>query len=494
MNSASTTSSKKSRVLVIGDIILDRYFEGTADRISPEAPVPILHHLSTHSTLGGAANVACSIATMGADVSLIGLVGDDAEGSKVLESFKEFNQRHSSQSGVGSIEIDGVLKRKTCPTIVKTRLVTKQHQLARIDREEIHALEANIEEQVIKALSEKVRDCETIVVSDYAKGCISRNVIKAVVDKALENGKEVIVDPKQKDLSFYAGATLLTPNKSELERYWCSPLDNEQSIEQALIKTSKATTSSVLVTRAQEGATLLTEGKFTTIPAQYVDVADVSGAGDTLVATLAVFRSEGFDWETAIIKAVDAATKSVKHNGVVQVFRKELQEYLDTPKASLVAPIFKAEQQDELLKVYEGWKQSGQRIVMTNGCFDLFHKGHLSSLIKAREFGDKLVVVLNSDASVKAAKGQQRPIVEEGARAEILAALKCVDLVIIFNQETPEDLIKLFKPNVLVKGLDYQLDQIAGADFVQSYGGRVERIALEEGWSTSSIIRKIKDA
>ncbi len=469
----------RARILVLGDVMLDRFVYGKTERISPEAPVPVL--LQSHETVmpGGAANVARNIASLGGKATLIGAVGEDAAAADLAGALARL------EIGTAFVAAPGR------PTSVKTRFVADHQQIVRVDQEvkgDLGEHAAALLEHLVAHLSQ----ADVIVLSDYAKGVLSDRVVRQAIALARQAGKPVVVDPKSADIARYDGATLLTPNLGEAAaaaRLSGTDDGSVQAMAEALL-TAAPQLSSVIITRSADGMSLAERGKpVRHLPVAAREVFDVSGAGDTVVATLSVALAAGASLAEAAELANLAAAIVVGKLGTAEVWIDELAEAVQQERLHDMAG--KVATEHEALEVVRRWKKQGLKIGFTNGCFDLIHPGHISLLQQARAQCDRLVVGLNTDASVKRLKGPGRPLQDEQARAIVLGALAMVDLVVLFNQDTPAELIEKVRPDVLIKGADYALDQVVGADFVQSYGGRVYLARLAEGRSTTNIVSRM---
>jgi D-beta-D-heptose 7-phosphate kinase/D-beta-D-heptose 1-phosphate adenosyltransferase len=464
------------RVVVLGDVMLDTFVYGHCARISPEAPIPVVRIERENVMLGGAGNVARNIAALGAEAVLVGIVGDDAAGITLRAKVSE-------ESGiVADLVTDGR------PTTQKIRYVAGQQQLLRVDIEDSHAADPA---PLLAAFDRQLETADAIVLSDYAKGVLSPTLLAALIDHARAAGKPIIADPKSTDMARYDGASLLTPNAGEAAAAAGLSCDGDGEVEQAAARLLEQMPSSpaVLVTRGPRGMTLARRGEAARhLPALAREVFDVSGAGDTVVATLAVALAAGIDMREAAELANIAAGKAVSKPGTAVVTINDLIEEMQQDHA--LSTDSKVVSLTEARRIVAGWRRKGARIGFTNGCFDLLHPGHVSQLNQARGTCDHLVVGLNTDASVQRLKGPSRPVQNEIARATVMAALVPVDLVILFDGETPIDLIEALRPDVLIKGKDYTVDRIVGADLVLSYGGEVFLADLLPGHSTTALIAR----
>ncbi len=472
------------RILVVGDLMLDRYLWGEVKRISPEAPVPVFQVKKQSEVRGGAGNVVSNLIGLGAAVSVVGVRGADEAGRR-LNSLLEHEQ-------IKNLSIESPDR----PTITKTRIVSGGQQLIRLDEEEIGPSGADIVEEAVRRVEENAPQADAIILSDYGKGLLqSGGLTQAVIGIGRRRGIPVFVDPKGRDWERYLGATCITPNSREMEVYDGSAFETNEQLAAAMQKAIRRLDLAwLLVTRGAAGMCLM--GKDNTpvfISTHARQVFDVSGAGDTVIATLALAVAAKIGFADAARLANLAAGVVVGKVGTQPINLFELKTALRNTGAAqnghFQAKIFTRE--TALVQV-EAWKANGDRIVFTNGCFDLLHPGHIHLLNKAKDFGKRLVVGLNSDASVKRLKGPTRPILNEQDRACILGSLDCVDMVVLFEEDTPLDLIATLKPDVLVKGADYTPEQVVGREIVESCGGNVQRVEVLQGYSTTRLTHQVK--
>ena len=480
MDVSLLTKIHQLRILVVGDVMLDRYWLGDTARISPEAPVPVVKVNRLEDKVGGAANVARNIAHLGAKVSLIGLVGADEYGEKIAQLLTQ--ERIDSK----------LVKQNLQPTIVKMRVVSRHQQVVRLDLEE--SFDPKLSEQLLEQLESSLDHCDLVVFSDYNKG--SLGAVEKMIGLARKAGKRVLVDPKNLDLGRYRGAHYVTPNLGEFAAAG-GLTDSESSIaESARGLLQESGIDAMLLTRSERGMSLITQTEMFDYAAQVREVADVTGAGDTVIATLSVMLGAGFTPEQAVDIANIAAGIVVTKLGAATVSARDLEAKLGgrVPYQGGVNDLSSATVREEIAVA----RANGQKIVFTNGCFDILHAGHVAYLAEARALGDKLVVGLNNDDSIARLKGADRPINGLAARAQVLNALKSVDWVIPFgdreNDDTPARLIEQVQPDVLVKGGDYQVHEIAGAEFVLASGGDVKVVSFLDGFSSSKIIDAIKQS
>ena len=465
--------------LVVGDLMLDEYLWGKAERISPEAPVQVVDIVREEFRIGGAGNVVNNLAALGAHVEVCSVVGDDENGCSLLG---EFNCRN--------LPTDAIFRDSGRRTSRKTRVVAANQQIVRIDRESREQISIEMEHNVCRWTSNNIMRFHAVLLSDYLKGVLTPRVIASVISTARAAGIPVLVDPKGGDYTRYQGATILTPNRKEAEAASGIPITDDASLDRAArVIMDTAAIDHLLITRSEAGMSLFSGTTAAVhIPTVAREVFDVSGAGDTVLATLAIGTAAGLDIAKAARLANIAAGIAVGKLGTSTVSAAEI--------ISTVALVHsdsdsKIKNLDVLTATIATEKARGKRIVFTNGCFDLLHAGHVKYLQKARNLGDLLILGLNSDASVRRLKGENRPLIDEEERAHLLAALNCIDFVTIFNEDTPLELITALKPDILVKGGDYTPEGVVGKDVVEAYGGRVELITFLDGKSTTGIIEKI---
>lgn len=469
-----------SCVLVLGDVMLDRYVSGAAQRLSPEAPIPVLRPQDRRARLGGAANVAMNVAALGGRAILVGVVGNDAAGEEL----------HGLLQPVHAVQAELVTVPRR-PTTAKTRFMAGSHQLLRLDEETNEALDGEAAGAVLARFQAALPQASVVVLSDYAKGVLCDSVLRRAIELATDQGCPVIADPKRADFAAYRGVTVLTPN--ELEVRTATHIDAEHDAEadragRAALAASAA--DAVLVTRSAKGLTLVQRDQPALhLPTRAREVADVSGAGDTLVAALAVALGAGAALPEAATLANATAGISVGKPGTATVTAAELLGTLHLE--DLVATERKVMTREQAAAQVAAWQGKRLRVGFANGCFDLIHPGHVRLLTEARAACDRLIVALNTDASVRRLKGPTRPVQSESARATVMASLAPVDLVTLFDEDTPLELIRLLRPDVLVKGADYTIEQVVGGDLVRGWGGRVLLVDLKQGHSTTGTIRRM---
>lgn len=466
------------KVLVVGDLMLDRYVIGEVERISPEAPVPVLRHAQRYERPGGAANVAMNLAGLGCEAILCGFWGTDGEQAEL-----------SGLLDAAGVDTVGVVS-SSLPTISKTRIVARTQQVLRLDIESREQYPQAESDRLLARATELVGKVHAVVLSDYAKGVLTPAVCEAVIRAARAAGVPVLADPKTRDLSKYSGATTVCPNLQELSQATGVPARETAALMRAArTQMAEHEIGFMTVTMSERGITILRpEGEYHS-PARAREVFDVSGAGDTVIATLAACLAGRLRVETAVELANLAAGIVVGKVGTVPIAQHELISAL-TPSSGITSGE-KILDFDRVQRRVAEWRAGGETVVFTNGCFDLLHVGHITLLEDCRRFGSKLVLGLNSDASVGRLKGPTRPIVGERERARVMAALASVDAVVLFGEDTPLELIRALKPDVLVKGGDYRVETVVGHEEVLAAGGRVEIVPTVEGFSTTNIVKKL---
>lgn len=464
-------------ICVIGDLLFDKYYIGSVNRISPEAPIPVVNIESQMSMPGGAANVTANLLELKQKVRVCGIVGADASGSTLIGTLQDMGA-----------DVSGILTTQSIKTIEKVRVVGNNHQIVRMDFNEGQ----NVPEELAAALAEKLPNvldgCTVAIISDYGKGVCSPEICRTLIALCKERAISVIVDPKGDNWEKYRGAEWITPNVEELRAVTSFSVKNtdDEIIKAATDIRARFGIGNILVTRSEKGMTVCGLEAPVHIPAKVREVFDVSGAGDTVVAAFADALARGEDAVCAAHYANIAAGIVVGKKGTSIITRAEVD---DAKRQETMGDMeSKIMDWDTLKNIVDAWRKNGYTVCATNGCFDVFHKGHASLMQAASEFCDKLVVAVNSDASVERLKGSGRPINAQQDRACVLASLKYVDAVVIFEQDTPEELLALIRPDVLVKGGEYSLEQIPG----RQYSGRVELVEYIDGYSTTSIVNKAK--
>ena len=471
-----------TKVVAVGDVMVDRFVYGVVDRISAEAPIPIMHRSRENVMLGAAGNVARNVAALGGQVALVGVIGQDSAGVEALKLVGE------------DVGVEGFLVTDPGrPTTVKTRYVSAGQQLLRVDTESTAPIAGQVEDRLVRTILDVARGAQAILLSDYGKGVVTPAVIEACLQAAEAQSIALIVDSKARGFARYGAADIIKPNAAELAHATDLPTATDAEIEAALMKAlSLSECRAILVTRAAKGMTFAGRGgpprHFRRPPPE---VFDTSGAGDTALAALGAAIAAGAETDHAIETALVASSVAVGKAGTATVAPDELIEAERTThransngkvanKAGMVSAVFR-------------WRTRGLRIGFTNGCFDILHPGHVAYLNQARSWCDRLIVGINTDASVRILKGPDRPVNGLAARATVLAGLSCVDLVVPFDEETPEKLIIEARPDILIKGGDYRLEDIVGYGFVTSYGGDVRLASFVDGHSTTATIRKLSE-
>jgi D-beta-D-heptose 7-phosphate kinase/D-beta-D-heptose 1-phosphate adenosyltransferase len=463
--------------------MLDRYFWGNVERISPEAPVPVFHTKKMSEVPGGAGNVVSNLIGLGCFISVIGVCGDDEPGRRLMALMS--NERVEFR----------VIRDPERPTVTKTRIISRGQQLLRLDEENGLPLSLSVKKKLLKLVGDSLPDCNGIILSDYGKGVLQTpGVANYIINMARDHAVPVLVDPKGKDWARYQGATCVTPNSKELELVAGDKVDNKEALVDVMrwIK-GKFDFTWLLVTRGSLGMCLMNQnGEAIFIPAVARQVYDVSGAGDTVIGTLCLGVASGLAFSQAAHLANTAAGIVVGKVGTQPITLFELRAALEINgkrpignHSNKIASLSAAKLQ------VQAWQGNGEKVAFTNGCFDLLHPGHIHCLNQAKGLGDKLIVAINSDASVKRVKGPARPILNAHDRASLIGSLDCVDMVVAFDGDTPEELLEELKPDILVKGGDYKLDEVVGREIVECYGGQVELIPVIEGYSTTSIANRI---
>lgn len=465
-------SFRQTKILIVGDAMLDRYWHGDTSRISQEAPVPIVLVNEMEDRPGGAANVALNLASLGALATLMSAVGEDEAGN-ILRTKLE-------SAGVICRFPAGAADR----TITKLRILSQNQQLVRADFEDTGDYELD---GLMEAAAGEIEGQDAVILADYDKGVLDR--ADEIIGQAKKHGVPTLVDPKFKDFQLYRGATLIKPNQPELEKAvgsWNSEADMTSKC-QALI--SALQIQALLVTRGSKGMTLFrSDASEVHFPAHSREVYDETGAGDTVIAVVAACLASGESWSDAVELANIAAGIVVGHAGAVGVTEPELERELNVEKKRAVGLM----SQEQLKIAVDEARRRGEKIIFTNGCFDILHAGHVDYLSEARSLGDRVIVAVNDDACVTRLKGKGRPIIQLDRRMTMLAALASVDWVVSFSEDTPRNLLRTLKPDVLVKGGDYEVEEVVGADIVKSYQGEVRVLKFVEGYSTSALVEKIR--
>jgi len=482
----SLPSFNNVSVLVVGDFMLDKYFSGQVERVSPEAPVPVVNASSEEFRAGGAGNVAVGLRNLGCDVTVAGLVGSDTSGNRLSKLLRE-----------SGINVSGLVSPDGRPTTLKIRLISDQQHIARIDREDDSECSVKEENKILSFLNDGVgSEVDVIVVSDYLKGAVTERVFEKCAEVSRSLGIPCVVDPKSKSFEKYEGATVITPNRLELNKalqYAGKDKEEAHLAERGQDLIRDLDIENMALTCGDEGIYLIDEEGYHHEPAKPREVYDVSGAGDAVTATLGAALGAGVPHLDAVRLARYAGGGVVEKMGTVPVDRDLIERQLTRFDGvnSLIeeSSVYGS---TKLASIVEDWKDSGEKVVFTNGCFDIIHVGHVSYLYEAKKLGSKLVVALNSDESVRRLKGDGRPVVFESERASIIASLECVDAVSIFGEDTPLPLIETIEPDVVAKGGDYDEDEIVGHRVVKKWGGEVASLSYVKGVSSSKIIEQLQ--
>ncbi len=465
-------------ILVLGDLILDRYIEGVANRVSPEAPVLVFETETERFRLGGACNVAANLTAMGGRATVLGVVGEDAAAQQLIDLLDEID-----------VDVSTIVRDESRPTTRKTRYVSRTAQVMRVDAEKRHPLADGAEAEALAHMAQRPFPHQAILISDYGKGMVTRRVVEAAIEAAHSVGGVVIVDPKGKDYTLYRGVDLMTPNQAEAEAATGISIHGEADLHRVAERLKSITgVKTATVTLGKEGIFYeADDGRAHIIPTVAKAVFDVTGAGDTVVAMLALARASGVDMHDSIRLANLAAGITVGRFGTYAVSRHELLAMLGHVGRGKILT------QEEAVSAAAQLRGDGKRLVFTNGCFDILHPGHTDYLGRARAYGDALMVAVNADASVRRQnKGEDRPINPLADRMDVLAALHAVDFLVAFDAETPLSVIEAVTPSVLVKGEDWRDKGVVGREWVENHGGQVVLVPLREGCSTTSIVERIR--
>ena len=467
------------RVAVIGDVMLDSYMSGTVSRISPEAPVPVMRVTDEHAVPGGAANVAANLASLGLGVNLVGLAGHDAARDELIALL----------DAMGDIDCTGIAAVPGRRTTKKLRVIGAHQQIVRVDHEDTIPCSAEIEAGFLEVIGGAIDTADVIILSDYGKGVCSDHAIRTVIERATAAGKKVLVDPKRMDFAIYRGAFVLTPNRKELTDATGLPCESDEEAALAVAKAQEMCGANILLTRSEKGMSFFPVGGAPIHLATVAqDVFDVSGAGDTVVAVLAASIAADMPIRDGMRMANHAAGIVVSKLGTASVTREELAASLLAESTTSDINDGRLLDRDDLVALRWAWAKEKLTVGLANGCFDLIHPGHISLIAQAAASCDRLVMALNTDASVRRLKGPSRPIQDEEARAAVMGAIKGVAAVVLFDEETPRELIEALRPDVLIKGADYTIERVVGADIVQARGGRVVLAELSPGQSTSRLV------
>ena len=467
------------RVLIVGDLILDRYLTGDVERISPEAPIPVLRARHSEERLGGAGNVAANLRVMEAEVETLGVVGADEAGQQLIKMLQDIG-----------VDVSGCVTDSTRPTTKKTRMVSGVQQILRVDWEEADELESSFADQLFEGIEERVKLAGAVILSDYGKGALTRTGVEAVVRAAKAAGVPVLVDPKGRDYSIYRGATLVTPNRKEAEEaigHSISDLKQLPECAAELIET--ADLQAAVITLGPDGIFHYDKnGESGRVPTVARQVFDVTGAGDTVISQLALAMAAGEPLRNAVKLANTAAGIVVGRRGAASVTRTELKAALGQQSRQTG----KVVSREELALLLAEWRRAGNSVAFTNGCFDVLHRGHVEYLGYARSKGDVLIVGVNDDESVRRLKGDSRPINGVEDRMHVLAALEMVSAVVAFGEDTPKDIIEFVTPDALIKGEDWADKGVVGREWVEQHGGKVHLAPLLAGRSSTAVIEKIQ--
>ena len=484
MDRLQTDLIGRHAVAIVGDLMLDSYVDGDVRRISPEAPVPVLSVSAQRVVPGGAANVVANLASLGATVHVAGLVGDDAYRQPLIDAM----------CAIGDVDCAGVVTSATRRTTQKLRIVCAQQQIVRVDHEDLGPLSAEDEDRCIAAALDAIGRSEVVVISDYGKGFCSDRVLRAVLDGAAGLGKPVLVDPKRRDLAAYRGATILTPNRKELTEATGLPCESDAEARAAAARAQEACGAAILLTRSEKGMSYFpTDGEPLHLATAAQEVFDVSGAGDTVVAVIAAAIAADLPVAAAVRMANHAAGIVVSKLGTAVVTREELEASIAAETSPSLTDEGRLLSLAEATALRWAWHRDRLTVGFANGCFDLLHPGHVSLIHEAADACDRLIVALNSDASVGRLKGPTRPIQDERSRAVVMGSLRGVAAVILFDEDTPLEAIRALQPDVLVKGADYTEDRVVGASIVKERGGQVVLARIAQGHSTSRLVDRAGD-
>lgn len=462
----------KAKILVAGDMMLDRYWSGQASRISPESPVPVVRISNSDEKPGGAGNVAANISAMGGEGRLVGIIGKDEAGEALVRALDKQRVPHA------------LVCSEQAKTVTKLRVISRHQQMIRLDFEE--TISEHLDEIFLGKVRENISDMKALIISDYGKGTIQSP--QKLIELAQHYHIPVLVDPKGHDFERYRGATLLTPNRGEFERVMGVANNDQELVQKAEEALRRYELKAILVTRSEEGMTLVQLGSDPVhLAAQAKEVFDVTGAGDTVIAMIALSLAIGLNLEQAIFYANLAAGIAVTKLGAASVTPPELRAEINRLHGTSTGVVDEA----QLITLLNDARSQGEKIIMTNGCFDILHIGHIQYLKKAKSLGDRLIVAVNSDESVRQLKGSNRPINGLEERMAILSELECIDWVVPFSELTPLRLIQMIRPDVLVKGGDYTPEEVVGREVLATYGGEVKIIEYVKGFSTSELINHI---
>jgi len=475
MQSFKNLANHTPSILVVGDFMLDHYLWGRCDRISPEAPVQVVDIIKETETLGGACNVINNLISLKANVSCCGVVGDDISGEVIINMLKNEN-----------VDTSGIFKQQNRKTSKKSRVIASHQQVIRVDMESKEDINDEKKDEILQFITNRINEYDAILLSDYGKGVLRVDLTKEIISLANKNNKLILVDPKGRDYSKYKGAYLLTPNKKEASEATGIEIKDRATLEAAIKYLKEFCSLEIgLITLSEDGIAVL-ENDLEVIPTVAKEVYDVTGAGDTVLASLGFALSYGLDIVDSCKFANAAAAVVVGKVGSATATHEEIHSYLHSLNKSKSEDKIKTK--DEIEHIAKNLSLCNKKIVFTNGCFDILHAGHVKYLEEAKSYGDVLILGLNSDSSIKRLKGEGRPINNEDDRAIVLASLESVDFVTIFDEDTPYNLISLIKPDILVKGGDYEGKDVVGSDIAKE----VRLVRFVDGKSTTNIINKVK--
>lgn len=471
---------RNCKIAVIGDVMLDAYLSGEVRRVSPEAPVPVMHVASESAVPGGGANVAANLAGLGVTVRLVGVCGEDDTHRQLAELLR----------AMGSIDCSTLIRTPGRRTTKKLRVIGARQQIVRVDHEDTDPIEPMIEHALIAAACDAIDGSDLAIISDYGKGVCTDAMLRQVIRHARQVGKPVVIDPKRRDFSVYRGASLLTPNRKELSEATQLACESDEEAATAAASARSQCGADILLTRSEKGMSFFSaDGSALHLGTVAQNVFDVSGAGDTVVAVIGGAIAAGMPFAEAMRLANHAAGIVVSKIGTATISLEELQASLATEDAIDVGD-GRLCSREEAVALRWSWAQQKLTVGIANGCFDLLHPGHISLIRQAARSCDRLIMALNSDTSVRRLKGPTRPIQDEQSRAEVIGALKGVATVVLFDEDTPLELIEALQPDLLVKGADYAIGDVVGAEIVEARGGRVLLATLKDGHSTTHLLRK----
>lgn len=477
MDSRQLYKMQDVTVLVYGDFMVDKYIHGNVNRISPEAPVPVLHVTGKERKFGGAGNVVSNLLALGVKVRVAGFTGNDEDGMWLSDTFSDMGADTTYMKNVSQVQ-----------TIIKTRITSRNQQFIRLDEERAENIATDMETQILNEMSNMLQGIDVVILSDYGKGNVTPIVAQGIITACIEQNIPIVVDPKGTDYSKYKGATVCKPNEKELAVATGMTLASDENVEKAgFTLKNQNEIENLVISRSEKGIMLLKDEKIRKdFPTKAQEVIDVTGAGDTVVATIAAALASGVKLEDCCKLANIAAAIVCSKFGAANATIPELVEAMEGNAKDKNFTL------EEVKKQLQDAKLQGKTIVFTNGCFDLLHAGHLSSFRQARQYGDVLVVAVNSDASVKKNKGDSRPIIDEVNRMKMVAALEYVDYVVLMEEDNPTRILSVLQPDVVVKGKDWEGKYMPERETIEAYGGKMQFIELEQGLSTTAIIGKIQ--